>query len=129
VYNALKAAIGNDSAFEAHFGGTSFFANGDCITPSDATAPTPDALDAALPTITLMLDDGAGGSTALTLNATTSYLEPITVSGVTKYCPEIEPSGSSKTIIGSSFVRSQVVIYDIAGSRVGFAPYAGCTTR
>jgi hypothetical protein len=129
VYNALKAAIGNDSAFTAHFGGPSFFANGDCIVPLDGTPPTPDALDAALPTITLALDDGAGGSTALTLKATTSYLEPITVSGVTKYCPEIEPSGSSSTIIGSSFVRSQVVIYDVAGSRIGFAPYAGCATR
>jgi hypothetical protein len=129
VYNALKAAIGNDSAFTAHFGGPSFFANGDCIPPLDATPPTPDALDAALPTITLMLDDGAGGSTALTLDATTSYLEPITVSGVTKYCPEIEPSGSSSTIVGSSFVRSQVVIYDIASSRIGFAPYANCAVR
>jgi Eukaryotic aspartyl protease len=129
VYNALKAAIGNDSAFTAHFGGPSFFANADCILPLDGTPPTPDALDAVLPTITLMLDDGAGGSTALTLNATTSYLEPITVSGVTKYCPEIEPSGSSSTIVGSSFVRSQIVIYDIAGSRVGFAPYAGCAVR
>jgi Eukaryotic aspartyl protease len=129
VYNALKAAIGNDPAFTAHFGGPSFFANGDCIAPSDATPPTPDALDAALPTVTLQLDDGAGGSTPLTLKATTSYLQPITVSGVTKYCPEIEPSGSTTTIIGSSFVRSQVVVYDIAGSRIGFAPYAGCTTR
>ena len=87
---------------------------------------TPDALDAALPTITLMLDRRWRGrfDSDITLKATSSYLEPITVSGVTKYCPEIEPSGSTTTIIGSSFVRSQVVIYDIAGSRVGFAPYA-----
>lgn len=129
IYNSMKAAIGNDSQFTAHFGGPSFFANGDCIVPLDTTAPTPDQLDSDLPTFTIMLDDGAGGSTPLTLKATSSYLEPITVSGVTKYCPEMEPSGDTSTIIGSSFVREQVVIYDIAGSRIGFAPYASCATR
>jgi hypothetical protein len=129
VYNATKSAIGNDPQFTAHFGGPSFFANGDCIAPLDATPPTADQLDADLPTFTMMLDDGAGGSNALTFNATSSYLEPITVSGVTKYCPEIEPSGDTTTIVGSSFVREHVVIYDIASSRIGFAPYANCAVR
>jgi hypothetical protein len=129
AYDSVKSAIGNDSVFAGHFGGTSFFANGDCIAPLDEAPPTPDQLDADLPTFTIMLDDGAGGSTPLTLKATSSYLEPIVVSGVTKYCPEVEPSGTSTAIIGSAFVREQVVVYDIAASRVGFAPYANCTTR
>jgi hypothetical protein len=130
VYDAARDAIAGNASFQAHFGGASFFDNGSCIPPLDASAPTPDALDAALPTFTISIDDGAGGSSDITLNATSSYLEPITKAGITYYCPEIETrNAGGSTVLGSAFMREQVVIFDRVASRIGFAPYASCAVR
>lgn len=128
VYDNARDAIGGNASFQGYFGGPAFFTNGSCIvangSPSNAT------LDAELPTFTIQIDDGAGGSSDVTLAATQSYLEPITQNGTVYYCPEIEPRNSGgSTVLGSSFLRSELTIFDRAAKRIGFAPYASCTTR
>ncbi|MEO7110618.1 MAG: pepsin-like aspartic protease [Polyangiaceae bacterium] len=130
AYDAARDAIAGSASFQQYFGGAAFFDNGSCIQAKGATPPTNDALDAALPTFTIQIDDGAGGSSDVPLKATSSYLEPITKDGITYYCPEIETRNvGGSTVLGSAFMREQVVIFDLAASRIGFAPYASCATR
>jgi hypothetical protein len=126
VYDALRNAIAGTSAFQAHFGTSSWFDNGYCTQPLDTTTPTVAQIDSALPTLTLAVDDGAGGSFDVTVGATESYLEPIRKNGVVYYCSEIEPRPGTSTVLGSGAMRGLLVVVDRASTRVGLATHSAC---
>jgi hypothetical protein len=126
AYDALTSAIAASPAFSEIFGAgaSSFFASsGSCVTLSQ----TKDALDATLPPLTLTF----GSSPAVTVqaSATESYL---LTPGGGQWCPAMTsraPSASFEdiaAILGAPILRSNVVIFDRANQRVGFAPHTAC---
>jgi Eukaryotic aspartyl protease len=125
VYNQLRDAIAGTAYFQAHFGSSAWFDDGYCTPPLDSSPPTLAAIDAGLPSLSLVIDDGSGGSFNVTLGATDSYMDPIRKDGVLYYCPEIEPS-SDGAVFGSGAMRALLVVIDRAGGRVGFAPHTTC---
>ncbi len=126
AYNALVAAIEGDEMFKQIFG-ASFFPASNAQTQACANVTqSKAALDAALPPLTLTF----GSNPAITVKAapTESYLVN---AGGQQWCGSIAgidqgmsfPVGA---IMGSPVLRSNVVIFDRAQSRVGFAPHAPC---
>jgi hypothetical protein len=68
-----------------------------------------------------------GGTAAVTLPATKSYLTPAVSNGTTFYCSGILQNPlSTGTVIGTSVMVRQMVIFDVDGARIGFAPAALC---
>jgi hypothetical protein len=123
---SLGAALDADSAFSQLFGGSaaSFFSNpNNCV----ALTQTRDELDASLPSVTLSF--GSTASANVTASATTSYLWSPS-SG--QWCPAITSRAPSPqfqsiaAILGAPFLASNVVIFDRAGQRIGFAPHSPC---
>jgi hypothetical protein len=126
-YNALVAAIQSDAQFKQIFG-ASFFPPSNSQQPAcAAVSQTKAALDAALPALTLTF----GSNPAITVKAspTESYLFD---AGGGQWCgalagidqgPSTFPLAS---IMGSPVLRSNVVIFDRAQKRIGFAPHAPC---
>jgi hypothetical protein len=83
-------------------------------------------LDSALPALTLTFGSNPGVSVQAT--ATESYLAP---AGKNVWCSAlaaVDPSASFPfaSIVGTPVLRSNVVIFDRAGDRLGFAPHAPC---
>jgi len=123
AYDALIAAIGSDAAFTKAFGGASFFGG---QTPCVATTATKASLDATLPALTLTF----GSSPAITVHATAteSYLFSYMGQG---WCSAIQgfPSGPNAPIaalMGAPVLRSNVLVFDRAQKRLGFAPHTAC---
>jgi hypothetical protein len=85
------------------------------------------ALDAQLPALTLVFPMTGGGTTTVALPATRSYLTPAASNGMTYYCSGIlqNPLGSG-TVIGTSVMLGQMLVFDVDGARIGFAPQAMC---
>lgn len=127
VYAKARDAIAGTAYFQAHFGTSAWFDDAYCTTPLDASPPSLAAIDSGLPTFTLAVDDGAGGSFDVTLGATDSYLQPIRKDGVLYYCPEVEENTSGGTVLGAAVMRSLLVVIDRAATRVGFASYGSCS--
>ena len=125
AYNAVVAAIQGDAMFTQLFG-ASFFPAAGAASPACANVTqTKAALDAALPALTMTF----GTSPAVTVKAvaTESYL--FQYSG--QWCSAIAapPAGTQfpiGAIMGAPVLRSNVVIFDRAQSRIGFAPHAPC---
>ncbi len=130
AYTALTNAIAAAPLFTQSFGDASWFSGGECVTPLQATPPTPADFDAALPSVTLEFAAADGGEVAVVLGPTESYLEPIVSNGVTYYCPEIEARDlGGSTVLGSAAMRGLVVIFETSGQsggQVGFAPQDSC---
>ncbi len=131
VFTALQTAIGSNAAFRALVGApnaNSWFANGGCFTTSQTQAQ----LDAALPTLTMVLPSTTIGQTiSVVMPATMSYLDyHKDGSNVIHYCAGFAPNSSSSdpTIIGGTFLRSLITIFDRTGGRVGFATGTGCSS-
>jgi hypothetical protein len=124
VFQSLVGAIEATPAFASAFGGkTGWLGTTTCLTSTLSRAD----MDAQLPVLTLELPAGDGGTTTLTRPATESYL-PLTLSnGSTFYCSGIFANPlATGTILGTSAMLGQMVIFDLAGSRIGFAPQAFC---
>lgn len=147
AYTALTNLIGANAAFDQLFGfaapptpdagetdggstdasaapspGASWFANpNNCVHLSQTKAE----LDAMLPPLTLVF--GSNPGIEVQAAPTESYL--ITYDGL--WCPALlsEPQGQDfplAAILGSPVLRSNVVIFDRANSRIGFAPHKTC---
>jgi hypothetical protein len=134
AYAALVTAVANDPGATAIFGaGTldaTFFSTtyfgGDCASPT--AGQTQAEIDAALPPLTLTLPALDGGTFALSLPATQSYLAPLPVNGVVQYCSGVADSHpiGDVTILGNSVLQAYITILDEGGRQVGFAPQSFC---
>jgi hypothetical protein len=127
AFSALVSAIGASPSFSAMIGMSagSFFAD-----PNHCTmgSQSKDALDAALPPLTLTF--GSSVAVSIQASATESYLMP---NGAGGWCPafvSLAPDASAYPEIaahlGAPILRSQIVIFDRAHHRVGFASHAAC---
>lgn len=122
AFLATAALIEADSGFAAHFP-KGFFAAGHCA-PSLKGADAA-AVAAALPSITLTLPSGGSLSgMQVTMEATKSYLLPRHESSGLVFCPTL--AVGTTTVLGSSFMRGQVLIFDREHEQMGFAPQTSC---
>jgi hypothetical protein len=123
AYTGLTAAIQGSAAFQKVFGASFFPAAANsqqmpaCATVTESKA----ALDAALPPLTLTFGSSPGISVQAA--ATESYLFQYQ----TYWCSSLIGADTGlSAIIGSPVLRSNVVIWDRAQQRVGFAPHKAC---
>jgi hypothetical protein len=124
AFDEITAAIEANAAFKALFGsnGPAFFAGESCVT----LGPTKAKLDAMLPGLTLVF--GTSPAISVAARATESYLVPI---GGGMWCTGMESSAPTTEFpfaadMGSTVLRSNVVIFDREHHRLGFAPHAPC---
>jgi hypothetical protein len=125
VMDALIATVSANGEFAKRVGDpTKFYASGACV----ASTATAAEIDAVLPPLTLSLGDGS--QVKLDLPASQSYLVPSTEFGdanASGWCPGIvSVPGPPAFDIGSSILRSLVVVFDRANAKLGFAKHAGC---
>ena len=122
---ALDAGIVDGSAADAGSGavnGASWFSSiQNCVRLTQTKAE----LDAMLPGMTLVF--GSSPSISVEAVATESYLVPYQ----DYWCPALYsmapgPSFPLASILGSPILRSNVVIFDRANQRIGFAPHTPC---
>jgi Eukaryotic aspartyl protease len=118
VTSAITASAGFTSVFGA---GSTLLSNpGTCL----ASTKTAAEIDAALPALTLVFGSNPGISVQAAPSE--SYLMNMN----NQWCSAITgPMGQEfpiSAILGSPILRSNVVIFDRANSRVGFAPHAPC---
>ncbi len=138
IFDSAIAAIARNADFQALFGGSDWFEGPVACTTVSKTAAE---LNALLPTLTLKF-----GSTSIEATATTSYLLQLQSKSGTRWCPGLVslgahnclgsasvgdsgpeagcPPDTGLTILGDTFLRSQVVIFDQRNQRIGFAPHA-----
>jgi hypothetical protein len=124
VFKSLEAAIQATPAFAAAFGSTTgLLGSTQCFTSNLSLAD----MDAQFPLLTLSFPAMGGGRSVVTMKATKSYLPPTTSKGMTYYCSGIyeNPLGTG-TILGSSAMLGQMVIFDLEANRIGFAPQSFC---
>lgn len=125
AFTAVTAAITSDPGFRSVFGSgaANFFSPGNCVTLTQSKQ----TLDATLPAMTLVF--GTSPAVSVPAPATESYLFP---SSSGRWCPSlyIQPPATADfpvaSFVGLSVMRSDVVIYDRANKRAGFAPRAAC---
>jgi hypothetical protein len=128
VVNAIVESAGFRDAFGADAGGGdagegAFFSmTSNCAT----TTKTAAELDATLPPITLVFRGTP--TVSITAKATESYLVPVGGGG---WCPgllTLAPDEDYPFVasLGAPILRSSVVIFDRAHSRIGFAPHGPC---
>jgi hypothetical protein len=124
AFNSITAVLANDATFKQAFGNdaASWFAN---PTSCRSSSLTKAQLDAMLPAMTLVF--GASPGVSVKTLPTESYL--VALQG--QWCPGMlaqdpGPSFPLAGILGSPVMRSNVVIFDRAQKRIGFAPHAGC---
>lgn len=125
AFDALTTAISADGAFQQVFGAASstFFADpSQCVSLTQTKA----ALDAALPPLTLTF--GSNPAVSVQASPTESYL--LVLGG--RWCPAITsrtPTPDFQSIAASlsaPILRSNVVVFDRANQRIGFAPHTPC---
>jgi hypothetical protein len=134
AFDAVTAAISASPGFQSVFGATAsdggadagaspwFASPQDCVPLPGETKAT---LDAKLPPLTLVF--GSNPGIEVQALPTESYM--MTYEGYwcpTLYANEPGPEFPVASIIGSPVLRSNVVIFDRASSRVGFAPHKAC---
>jgi hypothetical protein len=131
TFNAVTQAIASTPAFRSIFGGgadagastaAEWFDN-----PENCTkiAQTKTELDAMLPPLTLVF--GSSPSISVQALPTESYLA--SYDGL--WCPTLysmspSPDFPLASLMGSPVLRSNIVIFDRANQRIGFAPHASC---
>jgi len=122
AFNAVTAAIAASPGFAPIFGssGAAWFNDpNNCV----AVPKTKAEIDAALPALTLTFGSGVTAQAA----PTESYLQ----SAEGDWCPAMigQAQGQSfpaAAVMGSPILKSNVVVFDRANSRIGFAPHAAC---
>jgi hypothetical protein len=124
IFRALASAIQGSAAFSTAFAGhTSWLGTTMCFTSSLGE----EDLDSQLPALTLAFPASGGGTTALTLPPTRSYLTPATSNGKAYFCSGIfENPLATGTIFGTAVMLGQMVVFDLDGRRIGFAPTTFC---
>jgi hypothetical protein len=127
IFDALSSTIETTAAFTNAFGSRQgWFGTTDCIT----AAISREELDSELPPLSLAFPGTEGGTVTLNLKPTESYLSTsIGSGGSTYYCSGLyrlqNPMGAS-TVLGSSVMPGHLLIFDLGGSRLGFAPQTLC---
>jgi hypothetical protein len=124
VYAALDNAIQELPAFSAAFGSHDggWLDTAKCFESNLSQAD----MDAQFPELMLSFPAMGGGTSALKLAATKSYLSTAISNGTTYYCSGIDVSPVAGTILGSSVMRGEMVIFDLDANRIGFAPQSFC---
>jgi hypothetical protein len=124
IFRAMTSSIEGNAAFTKAFGGKKgWFGTTMCFTSFLTTAQ----LDDQLPPLTLGFPGVDGGTTALTLSATESYLPPTPSDGLTYYCSGLlENDGTKGTILGTAGMLGHMVIFDLVDGTIGFAPQRSC---
>jgi hypothetical protein len=125
AYNGLTAALQSDAMFSQLFGASFFPAVNSQNLACKSLTQTKAQLDAALPVLTLTFGSSPGISVKAV--ATESYL--FNVGG--EWCSALlgadqNTLGPLAGIMGSPVLRSNVVIFDRAQKRIGFAPHTPC---
>jgi hypothetical protein len=118
VDTAMLAQITGSPGYHAIFG-TQPFDDNTCIT---AGTHTHAEIDAMMPPFTVTMP-GASGSFTLTLPATQSYL--LDTGGM--ICTGFAGVSGVPLILGDTFLRGFVTVFDIANKQIGFAPQKGCS--
>jgi hypothetical protein len=127
AFSTLTSTIAANSAFSGVFGANaaSFFSSvNTCVRLSQTKA----ALDAALPGLTLTL--GSNPSISVQATATESYLLSrggLWCPAITALTPDANSFPNIAAHLGAPMLASNVVIFDRANQRVGFAPHRPCT--
>lgn len=122
-YNGLTAAIQGNAAFTQIFG-SSFFptAANSLGTPAcKMVTETKAQLDAMLPVLTFKF-----GGVSVQAVATESYLFTYAGQWCSSLAGDSAALGPLAGILGAPAIRSNVVVYDRAQKRVGFAPHTPC---
>jgi len=123
VFDTLTSQIDNNSAFVSAFGSQAgLFGTTMCL----SSAWTTEEIDAQLPTLTLVFPSVFGGTVAVTLKATQSYLPPTQAGETTFYCSGILSNPGPGTILGTSAMLGQLVIFNLDDNEIGFAPQNFC---
>jgi hypothetical protein len=121
AFDAVTHALGDNSTFREQIGDpTAWFEHGTCR----QIAISRDQLDDALPVLSIALD----GAT-LEMRPSESYLSVVRWRDQMLYCPALRPAGvaaGGALDLGDSVMRSHVVVFDRAGSRMGFARPKPC---
>jgi hypothetical protein len=127
VFKSLSSKIESAAAFATCFGSmTGWLGTTTCLSCPSLSR---DQIDAQFPTLTLSFPDAAGGTLSLELKATDSYLPMTTSDGTAFYCSGIynnQNETEAPTILGSAAMMGHVVIFDLADSKLGFAPQTYC---
>jgi len=126
LFTSLTTAIGNDPAFKSVFpDGPDWFTSAS-LNNCTVLQQTSDELDAALPRVTLTF--GTGSTIEVETLPTQSYL--VAVDGIaptTCWVPGIATiPGFNCQIMGVSFMRSRIFIFDRANKRLGLAAQQPC---
>jgi hypothetical protein len=122
AYAALTSAVAASPSFQQAFGDETWFSS---LDNCKQVAMSREALDAALPKVTLSLGDTPPVS--LPLKATQSYLRVRDLPDGISYCPAIlDFKTTNYWDIGDVVLRANVTIFDRAGGRMGFAPRGAC---
>jgi hypothetical protein len=90
---------------------------------------TRDEIDSLLPPLTLVFTGPSGERATVLAPATESYLYEITDVTPPTWCQGMcaeTPQDQIAAIVGAAVIRSTVVIFDKAHSRIGFAPHKAC---
>jgi hypothetical protein len=125
AYNALTAALQGNAMFQQLFGAFFFPAVNSQTPACKSLTQTKAQLDSMLPELTLNFGSSPGISVKAV--ATESYL--FTYAG--QWCSALfgadqNTLGPIAGIMGSPVLRSNVVVFDRAQKRIGFAPHAPC---
>jgi hypothetical protein len=126
VFSAVTAALAADPTFAKLVGDASWFTTATtCLSLPQTRAE----LDAMLPKLSLVL--GATDKVEMQATATTSYLIGYDSGGQTVWCPGIAPLDPSLGWdvvgdMGGAILQSNILVFDRANQRLGFAPHAQC---
>ncbi len=123
--NTLLAAINNNAAFKAMFPGQSVADTnvGGCVTNATATS---EMVDAMLPKLSVKFPAVGGGTFAVDIPASSSYLTP---AGMGQFCLAVSSAGAtaaSGSLIGDTLLTGMLTVFDVQNLQIGFAPQAGC---
>jgi len=125
MFDALTGNIGDRAAFKEIFpAGREWFTRAGLTSCTVLEGVSPGELDSALPTLTLIL-----GGVSVEASATESYLTAVDglIAGETCWIPGIATNPAlSGRIIGTSFLRSRITVFDRENQRLGFARPGPC---
>jgi len=122
VANAMVSAITSSDGYKSIFGAEPW----PTLECSLSTSSSRNDIDAALPPLTITLNDLDGKPFTLSLPATSSYL----LQDGSTYCADIagaDIDGAPPIILGDAFLRSFITVFDPTDSKIGFAPQQNCT--
>jgi hypothetical protein len=120
--NSLLSQINNNAAFKTMFPGQTLAntVNGACVTNATATS---EMVDAMLPNLSVSFPAVGGGTFAIAVPASSSYLYP---AGGGQFCLAFDDATGIGTLIGDTLMTGMLTVFDVTNLQIGFAPQAGC---